>query len=389
MDVSLNNSKSELVWPQDIQAVLSGLKGQESVKLELSEILARFFNQRNSLQNANVIKTGAILVGPTGVGKTFSIEILAKEIQIPFFTLNCTSLVGSGIIGPSVEHGIIGLITSVLSKDPRTKEIQEISEKLSNFSWHSLFENKGESLTSEERKKNERELQQKVKDFKISVINQAEKGILFLDEFDKLSSLKILGSPNTWGSEIQRRLLSFIHGESLSITGHLRDEATYIHGIRFDRNDFFNTENVQIFAAGAFMRIKDSSIIAKRSIKESRNILSSQIIASDIVNYGFLRELVGRLSRIIEFSEIGKSVFEDIINSEDHEEIINWKNLFLMHGLNILITEEARKRMIEEATALDMGFRGLRVVIDKYFGNAYRRIKKEEAVTSSVIEIRG
>lgn len=287
--------------------------GQEFAKKEFSVLLSMhltWFEEQNRLHKP----PNAILVGSTGIGKTHSLRTAAEYLRIPYTIIDATSLVPSGIVGYQIEDAIADLVAgaeSILAKSGRAR-------------------------------------------FPDDDIKLAERGILFIDEFDKL--VRSRDARDDYGKEqVQRRLLKAIEGSimSVGVTRHTGDVRRSL-----------DTSGLLFIASGAFQGIDSPKIRSQRPDRLQRVLKTTEgIIAADLITYGFLPELIARLQTIIRFAELTTEQLEGILRNMEVTPTAVWENHFKRLGKELVITDDALRAVALSAGDLGLGARGLQQVL--------------------------
>jgi ATP-dependent Clp protease ATP-binding subunit ClpX len=293
MEKSVETSLNELVI------------GQQRAK----ELLARlvdmhfsWFDQSNRMHRA----PNALVIGPTGTGKTHAITTVANALRIPLVVVDSTRLVATGATQQiTFEEIVIQLVKSARQLAKTSEAITRSPEAL------------------------------------------AERGIIFLDEFDKLR----YSSPEQESAAIQRRLLQFIEGETIFLEQGEREAPRSIdtHGILF-------------VAAGAFSGIRSKRVVAGRAGVTSRvPEIGRTIQPQDVHEFGIIYELVARLPIIIPFQALGRQELRQILDHRLVSPFNFYFQYFKKFGVEIEIPTDTRDLIAEEAlqASEDLGARGL------------------------------
>ena len=213
---------------------------------------------------ADVEKNNILLIGPSGCGKTYLVETLAKIINVPFVTVNATEFTASGYVGKSVTS---------------------IGKYLINAA-------KGN-------------------------ISLAEKGIVFIDEVDKLAGKEGL-SKDVGGIEVQKELLKIIEGEDLRTNDEEDEFFGEIDGITI------NTKNILFIFSGAFefLTKKEESV---SFLPNKKKVEEKEITPEELIKNGFLKEFVGRIPIITEVQELSIDDISDILTKTENNLISQYQ----------------------------------------------------------------
>jgi len=287
--------------------------GQSTAKLGLSVLLSMhqsWFVQRNPLHKA----PNALAIGPTGVGKTHSLRTAARFLGLPHVVIDASALVRSGIVGLQVEDIVQDLLASadaILSVEPS-----------------------GRRLPSD-------------------AVALAERGIIFIDEFDKIRSD---GTSSEGFGDVQRRLLKLAEGARVGVgqRRHLGDSS----------HETLDTSGILMIASGVFDGIKSSKLRSRRPHHIERVLRATDdIISVDIVNFGFIPELVARFPIVIEYHQLEPADLLEILNNPEVSPAHVWISHFAHMEKELIITDEARIAIAKQAAELRMGARGLQQVL--------------------------
>lgn len=248
----------------------------------------------------------ALVIGPTGTGKTHAITAIAEELQIPLVVVDSTRLVATGATQQiTFEEIILQLLKSARQLTKDTGVVTRSPEDL------------------------------------------AQRGIVFLDEFDKLR----YSSPEQENAAIQRRLLQFVEGETIFLDVGEQDEPRPI-----------NTHGILFVAAGAFSGIRSKRVVAGRSGPISRvPEIGRTIQPQDVHEFGIIYELVARLPIIIPFEPLGRAELREILEHSLVSPLTFYFKYFKHLGLDVTIPPETKDLVAEEAhnASEDLGARGL------------------------------
>lgn len=285
------------------QALDQMLVGQERAKSALATLIemhSSWFEAADRLHRA----PNALLVGPTGTGKSHALNVSSEVLRLPMVVVDSTRLVAAVATEQMTFKSII------LQLLQSARKIARESGDLDHDAEHS-----------------------------------AERGIIFLDEFDKLRTK----DPNSPNAAIQRRLLQFIEGETVFIEASEQYTARSV-----------NTHGILFVAAGAFSGIQDTSVTSQRRQAMSRSPeVGKTIQPQDVVEFGFLHELVARLPVIIRFHELSEAQLEQILEHDDVTPLKFYRQYFARHGLRLDVPRETMQVIAKEAFRGGLGARSL------------------------------
>ena len=318
-DLNLSN----LPKPAEIKAQLDlYVIGQDRAKKSLSVAVYNHYKRilQKSSNEVEIQKSNILLLGPTGVGKTYLAQNLAKTLKVPFAISDATTLTEAGYVGEDVENILLRLIQAA--------------------------------------------------DYDIE---KAERGIIYIDEIDKVSRRSENRSitRDVSGEGVQQALLKILEGTISNVPPQ--------GGRKHPNQDFIqiNTENILFICGGAFDGIGDmiekrsgsaiigygGSVLTKDDKKKNRTLEKTE--PHDIVKYGLIPELVGRLPVIVALDELNEEAFVKILTEPKNSIVKQYKKLFEIDGAELEFTEEALKAIAQLASKRDTGARGLRSIIEK------------------------
>ena len=320
-------TQKPLPLPSEIKAHLDDFViGQEQAKIALSVAVYNHYKRLRHKQahpNGDAVeveKSNLLLVGPTGSGKTLLAQTMARFLDVPFTIADATVLTEAGYVGEDVDSIIVRLLQAA--------------------------------------------------DYDVS---RAERGIIFIDEIDKIARKTANPSitRDVSGEGVQQGLLKLLEGTVAAVPpkgGRKHPEQPLVQ---------VNTRNILFICGGAFETL--DKIIAQRVNKggmgfgaeirsESDNSLSElfkQLEPDDLIKFGLIPEIVGRLPIAVALEELDEKALLNILTQPKNALVKQFKSLFAMDGIELEFTDEALKEIVRETMSRKTGARGLRSVMEK------------------------
>ena len=313
--------------------------GQETAKKKLSVAVYNHYKRVFAgVTDIEIDKSNMLMIGPTGVGKTYLVKTLARILQVPLAITDATSLTEAGYIGDDVETVVAKLLMNADGD-----------------------------------------------------VEKAERGIIFIDEIDKIAKKESTHSRDVSGESVQQSLLKLLEGTEVEVPmdGLTRNPMM--------RTTTVDTTNILFICGGAFPDLEE--IIKERLTKRAaigfgsslkdqfdrdRDLLS-KVTTEDLRKFGMIPEFLGRLPVICTLQPLTKKMYIDILREPRNAILKQYEKLLALDEVKLEFDESALEAIADEALKRDTGARALRAIIEEFMLDIMYEIPKDDAIGTVTI----
>ncbi len=334
----------ELPKPQDINEVLDQyVIGQEAAKRSLSVAVYNHYKRVNSgqkVEDVELQKSNIVLIGPTGVGKTLLAQTLARILNVPFAIADATSLTEAGYVGEDVENILLKLIQAA--------------------------------------------------DYDLE---KAEKGIVYIDEIDKVA--RKTDNPSITrdvsGEGVQQALLKILEGTVASVPPQGGRKHPHQEFMQIDTTD------VLFICGGAFDGLEKiiQNRVGNKGIGFGAEVMTpsdknlgavlKQILPQDLLKYGLIPEFVGRIPVVATLDPLDTESFVRILTEPRNALIKQYQKIFELDGVTLEFKENSLQAIAEEAMNRNTGARGLRAILEETLLNVMYELPSRDDIERCII----
>ncbi len=314
--------------------------GQEKAKKTIAVAAYNHYKRvrTGTMDDIEIGKSNILLIGPTGSGKTYLVQTLARLLDVPLAITDATSLTEAGYIGDDVESCISKLLAAADND-----------------------------------------------------VDMAQKGIVFIDEIDKLAKKQNLNSRDVSGEAVQQGLLKLLEGSEVEVPVGANSKSAMVPNVTVD------TTNILFIVGGAFpglesiikQRLKKQTSIGfsaelKDKFDDDPNIMD-KVTNDDLRDFGMIPEFLGRLPIVCTLQSLSEDMYVDILTKPKNAIIKQYQKLLALDGVDLEFEDGALRAIAKQAAKKETGARALRSIIEGFMLDIMYEVPKDKNIGKVII----